>query len=152
MSPRATAVASTAPEPVTIPTPPLLSGYHGLKVWQRAMDLAAAVHLLTKALPASEETLRAELRRAAFAVPTQIAAGNSLYQRAEYVQHLSDAVGAVARVECLLQAADRVGVLPSQEVMPLMLLAVEVGRMLRGLTRSLVTKRTRDAEPAETVN
>jgi four helix bundle protein len=111
------------------------------------MDLATAVFAVTRGLATDDEVLGAELRRTAITIPASIATGNSLYQRTEYVGHLSTAHGSVARLECLLQIADRLGTLPSQETAPLLSLAADVGRMLRGLARALAP--TRDPEPAD---
>jgi four helix bundle protein len=144
-----TPAAVPAPAPADSPAAPSLSGYRGLKVWQRAMDLAAAVHVVTKTLPADEEALREEMRRAASTIPAQIAAGNSLYQRAEYIEHLSTAHGAAARLECLLQIADRLAALPTRDTSPLVALASEVARMLRGLARALQTPRETEAAVPE---
>jgi four helix bundle protein len=145
-TPKAVAETATPPAPAAPAAPPQY-GYRGLKVWQRAMDLATAVFAVTRGLAADDEVLSAELRRTAIAIPAGIATGNSLYQRAEYVGHLSTAHGSVARLECLLQVADRLGTLPSQDTAPLLSLAADVGRMLRGLARALAP--TREAEAAD---
>ena len=141
-------VVAESPAPVASPAAPASPpqyGYRGLKVWQRAMDLATAIFAVTREITGQDEVLTAELRRTAIAIPANIAAGNTLYQRAEYVEHLSDAHGKVARLECLLQIAERLGTLPSQDTAPLLSLTADVGRMLRGLARALAP--TRDAEP-----
>lgn len=134
-------VAEPATEPpVAAPAPaaaPPQYGYRGLKVWQRAMDLATAMFAVTRGIKDQDDVLSAELRRAAIAIPAHIATGNSLYQRADYVEHLSTAHGQVARVECLLQIAERLNFLPTQDTAPLQSLAADVGRMLRGLARAL---------------
>ena len=114
------------------------SGYKGLKVWQRAMELAAAVHAAAAALPGAEQdALAADLRRSAVQVPAYIAAGNSLFQRADYVQYLSSAHGALARLETLLMLAERVSLVPSATVAPLLGRAGQVGMLLRALARAL---------------
>jgi four helix bundle protein len=125
-----------------------LSGYRGLKVWQRAMDLAAAIHRVAGTIP---DAARArELWDTAVAVPASIAAGNSLYVRSDYVELLSVAHGKVARLECLLHLADRLAALPGTDTAPLLASAGDIGRMLRGLARALQAKVEPDA--VETVN
>jgi four helix bundle protein len=149
-------IAEPTPAPLADPTPTPTSavpatplyGYRGLKVWQRAMDLATAVYALARNLDEEHAELRDDLRRTAVAVPSQIAAGNSIYTRAAHVQHLSEAHGQVARLECLLQIAERLDTLASQETAPLLSLAADVGRMLRGLARALSAP-PREAELVE---
>lgn len=120
------------------PAPRAPSGYRGLKVWQRAMDLAATVFVLTRGLPKiDQDGLGAELRRSAVQVPAYVAAGNSLFQRTEYLQYLGAAHGALARLEATLHVADRLGHLPATEGASVLVLAADVGRLLRALTRSM---------------
>jgi four helix bundle protein len=140
----ATPIVAEAPPPAPAPTVPA-SGYRGLKVWQRAMDLAAAIYHVAGSM--ADRPLADELWRTAVAIPSHIASGNSLYARAEYVELLSAAHGQVARLESLLQLADRLSALPGTETASLLVAAADVGRMLRGLARALQPKP--DAEVAE---
>jgi four helix bundle protein len=144
-APAAPAAPETTPA-ATAPAPAQPQyGYRGLKVWQRAMDLATAMFAVTRGIHDQDDVLSTELRRTAIAIPAHIATGNSLYQRTDYVEHLSTAHGQVSRLECLLQIAERLGYLPTQDTAPLLSLAADVGRMLRGLARALAP--TREAEP-----
>jgi four helix bundle protein len=113
-------------------------GYKGLKVWQRAMDLATGVYLLTRTLPEEDQgVIGVELRRTAVQIPSHIAAGNSFLHRGEYVQYLSAAHGAVARLESMLLVSERLGLFGGKALAGLMTNAGDVGRLLRGLTRAL---------------
>src|SRR4051812_28861931 len=98
--------AAAAPAPAPVPAPTPIAGYRGLKVWQRATDLAAAAFHVSHVM--ADDVLAEELWRTALSIPAHIAAGNSLYVRAEYVAELSAAHGAIARLECLLHLADRI--------------------------------------------
>jgi four helix bundle protein len=133
--------ATATPPATSLPTsttPPQPSGYKGLKVWQRAMDLAVVVHQLARTLPKAEhDTLGAELRRLAVQIPSFIAAGNSLFQRTEYVQYLSAAHGTIARLESTLLLVERLGYVPAKDVAALGSHAGDVGRMVRALSRAL---------------
>jgi four helix bundle protein len=130
--------ATTAAPPAEGQPAPQPSGYKGLKVWQRAMDLAVGVHALAAALPAREhDGLSADLRRVASQVPSYVAAGNSLFHRVEYVQYLSAAHGALARLETLLLVAERLGLVEPKDSAPLLSQASQVGYLLRALTRAL---------------
>src|SRR5437764_9035742 len=73
------------------PTALQISGYRGLKVWERAMDLAASVYHVSSGM--ADGGFADEPWRAAIAIPSHIATGNSVYVRAEYVAQLSTANG-----------------------------------------------------------
>jgi four helix bundle protein len=139
---------SPAAAPSAAAPPGQPAGDRGLKVWQRAMDLAASVYRVTKGM--TDEALAGELWRAALAVPAHIATGNSLYVRASYVEHLSAAHGQIARLECLVHLGDRLGAVPGTDAAALLASAADVGRMLRGLARALQPKGA--GEAAETVH
>jgi four helix bundle protein len=148
-TPAPAVVAEPTPAPVApTPAPSAISGYRGLKVWQRATDLAAAVFHVSHIM--ADDVLAEELWRTALSIPASIAAGNSLYVRAEYVAQLSAAHGAVARLECLLHLADRISGLSGTDTAPLLASASDVGKMLRGLARALQPKEAAAAE--ETVH
>jgi four helix bundle protein len=129
------------------PTALQISGYRGLKVWQRATDLAAAVFHVSHVM--ADDVLAEELWRTALSIPASIAAGNSLYVRAEYVAQLSAAHGQVARLECLIHLTDRLTALTGTDTAPLLASASDIGRMLRGLARALQPK---EAAAEETVH
>jgi four helix bundle protein len=136
-------IVAESPAPPAPPTPPPTliaqpSGYRGLKVWQRAMDLAAATYHVAATM--DDRSLADELWRTAIAIPTFIASGNSLYVRAEYVERLSAAHGQSARLECLLHLADRLSALPGTETASLLVASSDIGRMVRALAKALQPK------------
>jgi four helix bundle protein len=54
----------------------MYKSYEEMPVWQKAMDLAVAVHQLTSALPRSEDYgLTSQMRRAALSVSANLAEG-----------------------------------------------------------------------------
>ena len=161
-TPAAIAVAEPTPtlaptvEPTVEPTPqatlappvagadaPLPPGYRGLRVWQRALELATGVYALSADFPPSaQEALAVPMRRAAAAIAAAIAEGNVRYSAREYAHYLSQAIGTVAEVETLLFLASRLGYAPEDRFPPLLAHCVEIGRMLRGLSRTVQTPRT----------
>ena len=127
--------APDATEPATTPTQP---GYRGLRVWQKALELAGGVFALTADFPASaRDSLGVPLRRASAAVPAAIAEGNVRYTPREYAHYLSQALGTVAEVETLLFLAVRLGLTTDARITPLLSHCVEIARMLRALNRSV---------------
>lgn len=116
-------------------------GYRALKLWQRALDVAADVHLLTRTFPDGEQDgLGGELRRAAASVPAAVAAGSLAGDRADHQRALQSAVAAVARVETLAALAERLGLVGTREVVDVLAGTGDVTRLLRGLTRFLAAR------------
>jgi four helix bundle protein len=131
-----------APPPTLGADAPLPPGYRGLRVWQRALELATGVYSLSADFPASaQDALAVPMRRAAAAIAAAIAEGNVRYSPREYAHYLSQAIGTVAEVETLLFLASRLGYAPEERFTPLLAHCVEIGRMLRGLSRTVQSPR-----------
>jgi four helix bundle protein len=115
--------------------------HRDLNVWQLGMDVAEQVYALTKAFPDCERFgLVSQLRRAAVAVPANIAEGNARSSTKEYLRHLSIAIGSLAEVETFLDLALRLRYGQSSTIQKLVEQVAEERRMLRGLQRSLQVK------------
>jgi four helix bundle protein len=125
--------------------PPHALGYRALKLWQRALDLAADAHRLARAFPDAEQpALAAELRRSAASVPAAIAASALALDAADQHRALQSTTAALARLETLAALAERLGALESAAASALLFTAGDVNRLLRGFVRS-VAARTRPA-------
>ena len=114
-----------------------IRSHEDLVVWQRAMQLATEVNDITRRLPSHEQFgLSSQLRRAATSIASNIAEGSMRPTRA-YINHLSMAIGSEAEVKTQLTLAVTSRYLTEDEVTPLIAKASEIGRMLRGLIKSL---------------
>lgn len=123
-----------------------ICSYRDLKVWDKAMDLVAACYAITKGFPKEERYgLTSQLQRAAVSVPANIAEGRARQHRAEFLQHLSIALGSLAELETHVQIAERLGYLNSGQSEPLLSQCAEIGRMANGLRNSLKEKGQRPA-------
>jgi four helix bundle protein len=112
--------------------------YQDLKVWQRAMDLAAHCYELTEKFPRSELFgLTNQIRRAAASVPANIAEGRARSHTKEFVQFLSVASGSVAELETHLLLAAKLKFLPDESLQRALMTTDEIGRMLTGLKKRL---------------
>jgi len=115
--------------------------YQDLIVWQKAMDLVEAVYQKTKDFPKEEiYALTSQLRRAAVAIPSNIAEGQGRASKKEFANFLSIAHGSVREVETQILIAQRLGYLSGAEATNLLDLAGELGRMLQGLMNALRRK------------
>ena len=104
------------------------------------MDLAEAACRLTSQFPKHEiYGLTAQVRRAAVSVPANIAEGYGRESRGAYVQFLRVAQGSVKELETHLLLATRIELVSHTAVDPVMTQCETIGKMLRGLIRSLQT-------------
>lgn len=112
--------------------------FRNLEVWQRAIELTLAVYKLTAAFPDSERFgLTSQLRRAAVSVASNIAEGYGRSTRGEYVLFLGHARGSISEVETQIVIAKALEFGSKEDLRNAESLCNQVGRMLRGLMKSL---------------
>ena len=118
-----------------------IRSYQELKVWSLAMELVEHVYSQTKSFP-REETfgLSSQLRRAAISVPSNIAEGHSKDSSKEYLRHISIAMGSIAELETQTELSRRLSFINAEKTNELILRMAEIGRMLRGIQRTLKAK------------
>jgi hypothetical protein len=81
-----------------------MTDYRGLKVWQQAMLLAEMIYKNTEDFPRGEEFgLKAQMRRAAVSIPSNIAKGHTRRHSKEFIQFLC------VRIPCEVGDASRTG-------------------------------------------
>jgi len=124
-----------------------IKSHRDLLVWQLSMRLAWDVETLAASLPAHERYgLASQLRRAATSIPSNIAEGWARPTRV-YLNHLSIALGSEAELKTQLELAARMNLVTQANTEPLLSTAGEVGRMLRGLSKSLKAHLSRPLIP-----
>ena len=117
---------------------PKAQGYRDLVVWQKSVDLAREIYLLTKLLPADEKFgLVSQMRRAAVSVPSNIAEGQARNTTGEFIQFISHAEGSVAELDTQLTLCEQLKLLSSTECQSAASLLDELRRMLNSLRRKL---------------
>jgi four helix bundle protein len=122
-----------------------MESFRDLIAWQKAMALATNVYRATDDFPRAElYGLTMQLRRAAVAVPSDIAEGKGRISKKEFVQMLAKARGSACEVETQLEISKNLGFLAAQSFAPLAEQCSEVGRLINGLIASI--KRSLRAE------
>ena len=112
--------------------------FKDLHVWQKSMDLAAAVYKTIKLLPKEElYVLSDQIRRAAVSVPSNIAEGQQRSATAEYKRFLNIAKGSLGELETQLLLCVRLDYLTEEQTKPIIDQISEVGKMLHGLISKL---------------
>jgi len=115
-----------------------IKSYRDLDAWREAMQLAEQVYILVGRLPADERfALVQQLRRAAVSVPSNIAEGHARGATRDFARFVAMARGSVAEIETQLEHAVRVSLLDASEITSTMNQCDKMGRILRGLRKSL---------------
>lgn len=118
-----------------------VSSYRELQVWQKAMDYTVACYRLTDLFPRTETYgLASQLRRSAVSIASNIAEGAGRLHTREYMYHVSVASGSLSETETQVLLAERLGYIAADQLKPVLALAAEIGRMLRGLHTALERK------------
>ena len=121
------------------------SHYRDLFAWRKAMELARITYTLAMRLPDDDQPLAEDLRESALAIPVRIAAGHWSDQLRRYRRAIDAANGKIARVECLLEIGETLGLFTADDadVMKARELCAEIARMLAVL---MTTLRIRDGD------
>lgn len=118
-----------------------VQSYRDLAAWQRSMTLVEGVYRATGTWPQTEMYgLTSQVRRAAVAIPANIAEGQGRTGTREFLHHLSIASGSLREVETHLLIGQRLGYLDQNLCDTLLRQTDEVSRILLGLIRSLRSK------------
>ena len=119
----------------------LMKSYRELKVWQGGRELVKMVYLATQSFPREERFgLTQQVRRAAVSVPSNIAEGHGRGSTKDYLRFLAISMGSVAEAETQLILANDLGLLAEAELGTLLQKLDDIGKMLRGLRKSLKSR------------
>jgi four helix bundle protein len=114
--------------------------FRDLKVWQKAHELTLAVYKATHDFPTEEKYgLCSQIRRAAASVPTNIVEGFKRKGNKEFARFLNIADGSLEETKYHLILSFDLGYLYKEEYERIYGICDEVGRMLRGLERSIAS-------------
>jgi four helix bundle protein len=112
--------------------------FRKLNLWQKAYLFVLDIYKQTQHFPSFElYGLTSQIRRAAVSVLANIAEGSERQYKKEFVQFLSVARGSLAEVETYLMLSRDLDYMTKGEFVQLEELRKEIGRLLRGLHRSL---------------
>lgn len=113
-------------------------GYRNLRVWDRAMDLAAAAYRLADDLPKTEtHGLSSQIRRASASVAMNIAEGWGRNGQREFARFIDISVGSLCELETATELGCRLGLIERERVHRVGEASDHVGRMLHKLRSKL---------------
>lgn len=104
------------------------------------MELAADCYRMTHTFPREEVFgMTSQIRRASASVPANIAEGYGRESTGSYLHFLKNAQGSLKELETHILLAAKVDLVSETQCGPLLDRAENVGKMLRGLMRSIRT-------------
>ena len=114
--------------------------FEKLDVWQKAIDFADLVYKNTRDFPADERFGRTnQMRRAAVSISSNIAEGTSRLSQTDFARFIEIATGSVFEVVSQAFVGRRQVFLEESDFNLLYTAADEIGWMLSGLRKSLVS-------------
>ena len=112
--------------------------FERLSVWQKALELTAAVHELTRQFPKEElYVLTTQIKRAADSIALNIAEGSTGQTNAEFKQFLGYAIRSAIEVVACLHIGTKRGMMNERDFHRLYDQAEEILKMTQGLRNSL---------------
>ncbi|MFN8591968.1 MAG: four helix bundle protein [Thermomicrobiales bacterium] len=115
----------------------------------RSMELVAAVYRETKCWPRDEQYgLISQIRRAAVAIPSNLAEGHGRSGPREFAHHTSIAYGSLCEVETQLLIAQELGYVGKEAMPQIFDLIADVRRLCRGLLRTLNDRSVSPSPPS----
>lgn len=119
-----------------------VNSYKDLKVWQKSIELVTEIYNLTEKFPKSETYgLVVQMRRAAVAIPSNIAEGQKRGHSKEFLQFLHISYGSGAELETQIEICKRLPRLKNLDYIKVEQFLLEVMKMLNVLIGSLKGKR-----------
>ena len=115
--------------------------YRDLLVWQKGIQLAKVVYVLTDRFPAEEKFgLITQLRRASVSIPSNIAEGQARRATVEFIQFISNAEGSVAEVDTQLILSIELNICRDTEAAVAFGLIAELQKTLNALRPKLLAR------------
>jgi len=115
-----------------------IESYRSLAVWQKSVDFSVLIYRLLATFPKQEQFgLVSQMQRAAVSIPSNIAEGKERQTDRDFARFISMALGSLAELETQLLIANKLGYVPDQDLNTAAMRADEIGKMLRGLSKTL---------------
>lgn len=111
-----------------------MKSYKELDAWKKSMELVKHVYLLIKTFPKEElYGLTSQVKRAAVSVPANIAEGIGRNHKKDTIQFLHISRGSLYELETLLNIAEMIDILKTEDFNTLSVNINECARILNGL-------------------
>jgi len=123
--------------------------FRELIVWQKSMQLARSIYLLTESFPRSEQFgLISQMRRSAVSVPSNIAEGHGRLTDKGFLVFLAQARGSLYELQTQVELSADMGFCTTEAASGPECDCVEAAKILNGLMRSLRKSNDSDQKTA----
>jgi four helix bundle protein len=116
--------------------------YRKLSVWRKAHELTVRIYRTAASFSTAHWAIAGQLRRAAHAIPSNIAEGSGRTANRQFANHLQIAIASARELDYFLQLALELGELHFSDHATLEARANEVTAMLVALRRTVVSRTT----------
>lgn len=114
-------------------------GFEDLEVWQISQSFISAVYQATGKFPDSEKFgLTNQIRRSAVSIAANIAEGSARNSHKDFARFVLIALGSGAETKSHILTASNLNFLSDSQTKELLDQINQIGRMLKGLHRSLI--------------
>lgn len=108
-----------------------MHNYKQLEVWNKGIDLAAAIYEVTKSFPKEEKFgIISQMRRCSVSISSNIAEGAGRNSDNEFRHFLNISFGSCSELEPQLIISQKLGYLPSKEFEKLSFKLIEIQKMI----------------------
>lgn len=112
--------------------------YKELEVWQKAHEITLKIYKMTNEFPENERYgLTSQIRRAAYAIPMNIAEGKGSIYKKEYIRYLGIARGSASELEYQIILSKDLGYINEEQYKELMDENKRILKMLNKLIQAL---------------
>ena len=116
-------------------------GFEDLEVWQKSRVLAKRVYIATQKFPLHEQYgLTSQIRRSAISIISNIAEGSARATDNDFLRFVSIALGSASELKAQLIIASDLSYLSEDEFLITKEEINRIGRMLKGLQKSIRQK------------
>ena len=112
--------------------------FEDIIAWQKAQDLCVEIYLIFQ--NSNDFGFKNQIQRASVSVSNNIAEGFDRMSDKEFVRFLYIALGSCSEVKSMLYLSSRLNYLSQHQSDELVIKANEVGRIIRGLIKSISQK------------
>lgn len=115
-----------------------VKNYRDLVVWQKSMELVAAIYTISKTFPKEElYGITSQLRRSSVSVPSNIAEGYGRHSTNDYVRFLRISIGSLFELQTLIEIANNLEYMNKDQFADYYSKSREIERMLSSLIRKV---------------
>ena len=118
-----------------------VKNYRDLLVWQLGLEVAEEVYRISRGFPKHEVyALASQMQRAAVSISANLAEGHERDSTKDFLRFVAIAQGSRTELETYVFLVQRLSYCEPPELAALLAKLEELGRMLRGLQKSLRAK------------